>query len=95
MVRSRAGRALDGAAVGVEIYIAAGMPFLDIVGLPEKVVRENKCRGRAVISHSRFEIPCRRVTVNLTPADLLKEGAFRPAPIHAVVLRQVCPPIRR
>ena len=89
MVRSCAGRGLDAVAVGVEIYIAAGMPSLDIVGLPEKVVRKNKYGVRTVISHSRFEFPFRRVTVNLAPADLLKEGAFRPAPIFAVLLWQM------
>ena len=61
---------------------------------PGKVVRENKHLVRAVIFRSRFEFPCRRVTVNLTPADLLKEEG-RPVPILAVVLWQVSPPIRR
>ena len=86
IVRSRAGRGLDAVAVGVEIHIAAGMPSLDIVGLPEKAVRESKYRVRAVISHSRFEFPCRRITVNLTPADLPKEGGRFDLPIALGIL---------
>ncbi len=86
IVRSRAGRGLEAVAVGVEIHIAPGMPSLDIVGLPEKAVRESKYRVRAVISHSRFEFPCRRITVNLTPADLPKEGGRFDLPIALGIL---------
>ena len=60
--------------VTVETHISSGLPALNIVGLPEAAVRESKDRVRSAIINSHFEFPTQRVTINLAPADLPKEG---------------------
>ena len=70
-------RALDGlhaTAVAVEVNLSPGLPGMTIVGLPEAAVREAKDRVRAAVQNSGFDFPARRITVNLAPADLPKEG---------------------
>ena len=86
VVHSRAMCGLEAIAVNVEVHIAAGMPNLHIVGLPEKAVQESKYRVRAVIAQSGFEFPLRRITVNLAPADLPKEGGRFDLPIALGIL---------
>lgn len=73
-VHSRAQTGLDAPAVAVEVDLAGGLPQLAIVGLPETEVKESKDRVRAAIVNSGYEFPTRRITVNLAPADLPKEG---------------------
>jgi magnesium chelatase family protein len=58
----------------VEVHLANGLPSFTIVGLPETAVKESRERVRAAITNSRFEFPARRITVNLAPADLPKDG---------------------
>ncbi len=65
---------VDGFPLEVEVYISGGLPAFDIIGLPDPSVREAKERVRAAIRNSGFEFPYRRITVNLAPADLKKEG---------------------
>lgn len=65
---------LDGALVEVEVDIATGLPSFQIVGLPDKSVQEARERVRSAIRNSGFRFPNKRVTVNLAPADLKKEG---------------------
>ena len=60
--------------VQVEIHISNGLPAFTMVGLPEAAVRESRDRVRSAIINSGFEFPARRITVNLAPADLPKEG---------------------
>jgi magnesium chelatase family protein len=60
--------------VTVEVHLGAGLPQFSIVGLPAAAVRESKERVRAALLHSGFEVPAGRITVNLAPADLPKEG---------------------
>ncbi|ANQ86904.1 YifB family Mg chelatase-like AAA ATPase [Azoarcus olearius] len=70
-------RALDGLAapeVTVEVHLANGLPAFNLVGLPDTEVREARDRVRAALVTSQFEFPQRRITVNLAPADLPKEG---------------------
>lgn len=70
-------RALDGVQalpVDTEVHLGGGLPSMAIVGLPETAVRESKERVRAALQTAGFEFPQRRITVNLTPADLPKEG---------------------
>jgi magnesium chelatase family protein len=77
-------RAQDGLAapqVRVEVDIASGLPSLTLVGLPETVVKESKDRVRAAITNCNFEVPAGRITVNLAPADLPKEGGRFDLPI--------------
>ncbi len=74
-VYSRASCGLDAPLVRVEVHLANGLPFLSIVGLPETAVKESKDRVRAALVNSGFQFPCdRRITVNLAPADLPKDG---------------------
>ncbi len=73
-VHSRAQTGLDAPAVTVEVDLSGGLPMLAIVGLPETEVKESKDRVRAAIKNSGYEFPDRRLTVNLAPADLPKEG---------------------
>ncbi len=65
---------MDAAKVEVEVNLSKGMPSFSIVGLPDASVREAKDRVVAAIRNTGFEFPSRRVTVNLAPADLRKEG---------------------
>ena len=74
LVHSRARSGVRAPAVRVEVYLAGGLPAMSIVGLPEAAVREAKDRVRAAIQCAQFEFPARRITVNLAPADLPKDG---------------------
>ncbi len=71
---SRAQNGIDAPAVSVEVHLANGLPSLAIVGLPETAVKESRDRVRAALLNSRFEFPARRITINLAPADLPKQG---------------------
>ncbi|MCV2401869.1 YifB family Mg chelatase-like AAA ATPase [Marinomonas sp. C2222] len=73
-VYSRARVGVASPLVTVETHISNGLPSLNIVGLPEAAVRESKDRVRSAIINSHFEFPTRRITINLAPADLPKEG---------------------
>ena len=73
IVYSRAG-GLNAPLVTVEVLLTNGLPSLNIVGLPETAVKESKDRVRGAIINSQFEFPVRRITINLAPADLPKEG---------------------
>jgi magnesium chelatase family protein len=72
--------------VSVEIQIAPGLPSFTIVGLPDKAVAESKERIRASFSHLALALPQRRITVNLAPADVLKEGAHYDLPIAVGIM---------
>ena len=61
--------------VSVEVDVSGGMPAFDIVGLPDAAVRESRERVRTAIRNSGLEFPFQRITVNLAPADIKKEGA--------------------
>lgn len=71
---SRAQNGLAADQVTVEVHLSGGLPGLSIVGLPEAAVREAKDRVRAAILNCGYPYPARRITVNLAPADLPKEG---------------------
>ncbi|MCI0653395.1 MAG: YifB family Mg chelatase-like AAA ATPase [Methylococcaceae bacterium] len=74
IVYSRACQGIDAPLVTVEVHISNGLPSLSIVGLPETAVKESKDRVRGALLNSHFEFPTRRITINLAPADLPKEG---------------------
>lgn len=74
IVHSRAQLGIDAPAVSVEAHLANGLPSLTLVGLPETAVRESKDRVRSAIQSCGFDFPCRRITLNLAPADLPKDG---------------------
>jgi magnesium chelatase family protein len=77
---------LDGFIVQVEVDISPGPPAFNIVGLPDTAVQEAKERVRAALSNSGCEFPLRRITVNLAPADLKKEGPAYDLPIAVGIL---------
>ncbi len=85
-ILSRAQHGMEAPVVQVEVDIGSGLPALTIVGLPETVVKESKDRVKAAIINSNFELPNGRITVNLAPADLPKEGGRFDLPIAVGIL---------
>jgi len=85
-VFSRAPAGLDAPLVRVEVHLGNGLPTFALVGLPEAVVRESKERVRAALVTAGYEFPQRRITVNLSPADLPKEGGRFDLPIAVGIL---------
>lgn len=74
-VLSRAQNGLQADLVSVEVHLGAGLPAFSVVGLPEAVVREARDRVKAAITTTGYEFPNRKITCNLAPADLPKDGA--------------------
>jgi magnesium chelatase family protein len=85
-VLSRAPSGLAAPVVRVEVHIGSGLPAFALVGLPEAVVRESRERVRSALLTSGFEFPVGRITVNLSPADLPKEGGRFDLPIAVGIL---------
>ena len=81
--------------VQVEVDLAAGLPQTATVGLPDHVVRESKDRVRSALRNSGYDIPPRRITVNLSPAHLRKEGAAYDLPIAVGILAATGHDVRR
>ena len=71
---SRGSNGVEAPLVTVEVHVTNGLPSLSIVGLPEAAVKESKDRVRGAIINSQFNFPIQRITINLAPADLPKEG---------------------
>ena len=74
VIQTRAKLGIKAPEVQVEVHLSNGLPALNIVGLPETAVRESKDRVRSAIINAGFDFPARRITINLAPADLPKEG---------------------
>ena len=77
---------IDGVRILVEVDVSNGLPQFDIVGLPTMAVRESKERVKAAIRNSDYPFPMTKITVNLAPADLRKEGSGLDLPIAVGVL---------
>ncbi len=77
---------INGYIVNVEIDLSNGLPGFDIVGLPDATVKESKERVRAAIKNSNFQFPGKRITINLAPADIKKEGSVFDLAIAAGIL---------
>ena len=73
-IYSRGQMGMAAPLVSVEVHLSNGLPSFSIVGLPETAVRESKDGVRAALINSNFESPARRITVNLAPAELPKQG---------------------
>ncbi|MCW7555892.1 YifB family Mg chelatase-like AAA ATPase [Endozoicomonas gorgoniicola] len=86
VVHTRARTGLEAPPVTVEVHLSAGLPALNMVGLPETAVRESKDRVRSALINSGYEFPTSRITVNLAPADLPKEGGRFDLPIALGIL---------
>lgn len=78
---------IDGFPVTVEADLSQGLPGFDVVGLPDTAVRESRDRVRAAIKNNGFEYPVCRITVNLAPADVKKEGSVYDLPLLLAILR--------
>ena len=85
-VSSAAVVGIEAAAIDVEVDVAVGLPGCNIVGLADAGVREGRLRIRGALENSGFKLPPRRVTVNLAPADLRKDGAAFDVPIAVGML---------
>src|SRR5256885_14853392 len=85
-VRSAAVLGIDAYLVDVETDIANGLPTFATVGLPQGAVKEGRERGYAAIANSGYTFPLKRITVNLAPADIRKEGPAFDLPIALGVL---------
>src|SRR6185503_15313449 len=77
---------VDAYLVRVEVDLARGLPAMNVVGLPEIAVREGRERVSAAMHNSGFDIPPKRITINLAPADVRKEGSAFDLPIALGVL---------
>lgn len=86
VVHSRASIGVSAPEVTVEVHLSGGLPALSIVGLPETGVRESRERVRSALLNAGFEFPARRITINLAPADLPKEGGRFDLPIALGIL---------
>ena len=78
---------MDSYIVEVEADVSGGMPAFDIVGLPDTAVRESRDRVRAAMKNCGFGFPITRITVNLAPADIRKEGPLYDLPILIAMLK--------
>ncbi len=85
-VNSAALYGIDALRVGVEIDLASGLPQLATVGLPEGAVKESKDRIRAAIKNCGYTFPAKRITINLAPADIKKEGSAYDLPMAVGIL---------
>ncbi|SFM01952.1 YifB family Mg chelatase-like AAA ATPase [Marinobacter zhejiangensis] len=85
-VQTRARLGVSAPLVTVEVHLSNGLPALSIVGLPEAGVKESKDRVRSALINAGFEFPAKRITINLAPADLPKEGGRFDLPIALGIL---------
>ena len=77
---------IDAYPVDVEVDLAPGLPTFAVVGLPDASVKESRERVKAAVQNSGLEFPVRRITVNLAPADVRKEGSAYDLPIAVGIL---------
>ncbi|MBQ3094494.1 MAG: YifB family Mg chelatase-like AAA ATPase [Clostridia bacterium] len=78
---------VDGFMVSVEANLSGGLPGFDIVGLPGSAVRESRDRVRAALKNCGFDYPVSRITINLAPADIRKEGSVYDLPLLIAILQ--------
>ncbi|WP_058911751.1 YifB family Mg chelatase-like AAA ATPase [Entomohabitans teleogrylli] len=86
IIHTRAALGIAAPQVTVEAHISQGLPALTIVGLPETTVKEARDRVRSAIINSGYTFPARKITINLAPADLPKEGGRYDLPIALALL---------
>lgn len=84
--KSFALKGLDGYSVDIEVDISGGVPNVEMVGLPDAVVKESKDRVRSAIINSDFQYPVKRITINFAPAETRKEGSNFDLPIAIGIL---------
>ncbi len=77
---------IDAVKVGVEVDVSGGLPGIVIVGLPDTAVQESRERVKATLKNAGFAFPMRKIVINLTPADLRKEGPSFDLPISVGIM---------
>lgn len=77
---------IDAVKVGVEVDVSGGLPGIVILGLPDSAIQESKERVKATLKNAGFAFPMRKIVINLTPADLRKEGPCFDLPISVGIL---------
>src|SRR5689334_8325869 len=80
---------IEARAVDVQVQVAPGLPAFNLVGLPDKAVSEARERVRSALITSGLALPARRITVNLAPADLPKEGSHYDLPVALAVMAAI------
>ena len=85
-IRTVAFQGVEVVDVDVQVQVAAGLPAFNLVGLPDKAVGESRERVRAALGAMGLSLPPKRITVNLAPADLAKEGSHYDLPIAVGLL---------
>lgn len=85
-IKSASYQGIDAYPVEVEVDVSMGLPRLTVVGLPDQAVKESKERVRSAIKNSGYPFPSRKITVNLAPADVKKEGPVFDLPIALGIL---------
>ena len=85
-VQSGAVLGIDAYIVKVELDISEGLPSFNTVGLPDIAIKEAKDRVTAAVKNSAFQFPIKRITANLAPADIRKEGSAFDLPLAIAVL---------
>lgn len=88
-VRSVAFKGIDVVEIGVQVQIASGLPSFQVVGLADKAVAESRERIRASLNAIGLSLPAKRITVNLAPADIQKEGSYYDLPIALAILTEM------
>ena len=86
IIYTRAAFGISAPLITIEIHISNGLPGLTMVGLPETTVREARDRVRSAIINSGYTFPAKKITINLAPADLPKEGGRYDLPIALALL---------
>lgn len=86
IVKSMSLQGLDGVLINVEVDISSGMPMWDIVGLPDTNIRESKERIRTAIKNCGIELLSRKYIINLSPANIRKDGAILDLAISVGIL---------
>ena len=76
---------IEAIAISVEAHISNGLPSFTIVGLPDKAINESRQRVKAAIINSGFNFPIKKIIINLSPADIKKEGALYDLPIAIAI----------
>ena len=87
IVYSRASMGVQAPLVTIEVHLSNGKPGFTLVGLPEKTVKEAQDRVRSALINAQFKYPAKRITVNLAPADLPKEGGRFDLPIMLLLTK--------
>ena len=89
VVKSMSLQGLDGVLIEVEVDISSGMPCYDVVGLPDTNIRESKERVRTAIKNCEIELPSRKYIINLSPANIRKDGAILDLAIAVGILKSM------